>query len=202
MHERLYQAINAIVPLTSAEWARLSPLFSTRLIRKGQFYAEAGQVCQTVFFINKGAFRSYALVDGHEVNWCFHFDGSWASDYDSFLSGRPSLFSIQATEDAEIVVLTKRSMHGLYAMHACYERIGRLIAESLFLVASRRGIDFLFKTPEERYLNLLDTYPAIFRRMPLYHIASYLGITGPSLSRIRRRLSQQTGVAQADFTLS
>jgi hypothetical protein len=82
-------------------------------------------------------------------------------------------------------------MHALYNTDAKFERIGRIIAEQLFLFARNRGMDFLLQNPEDRYLKLIKEYPNIFNRVPLYHIASYLGIKGPSLSRIRRRLSEK-----------
>jgi hypothetical protein len=72
-----------------------------------------------------------------------------------------------------------------------YERIGRIIAEQLFLFSRNRGMDFLLRNPEDRYIKLTKEYPNIFNVVPLYHIASYLGIKGPSLSQIRRRLSEK-----------
>ncbi len=166
MYERLYYAINALISVNEADWAEIKTHFSLRTILKGQFYSEAGTVCQSVCFIQKGACRTYAPLDGDEVNWFFHFEGNWVSDYDSFLNERPCEFSIQAIEDAEIVVLNKQSLYDLYAQHPRYERIGRLIAESLFLQTRRRGIDFLLKTPEQRLAVKATGNPPPSSRLP------------------------------------
>ncbi|MFN6088730.1 MAG: Crp/Fnr family transcriptional regulator [Cyclobacteriaceae bacterium] len=189
--DELRKNINSIISISDKDWAILKPMFAYKAIKKNEFFLLEGKHSNTVFYVIKGAFRVFTVVDGEERDWHFHFEGNWGSDYESFLTNRPSRFSIQAMEDAEILTLSRDSMHALYNTDAKFERIGRIIAEQLFLFARNRGMDFLLQNPEDRYLKLIKEYPNIFNRVPLYHIASYLGIKGPSLSRIRRRLSEK-----------
>jgi CRP-like cAMP-binding protein len=91
--------------------------------------------------------------------------------------------------DASIIYICIDDLLSLYAMSHKWERFGRLIAQEAFNLTIERMESFIFKTPEERYLDLIKHHPDIFSNIPLYHISSYLGIQGPSLSRIRKRIS-------------
>jgi hypothetical protein len=91
-------------------------------------------------------------------------------------------------EDSEVITFTSSQLHDNYNTSQNWERFGRIIAEKLFIDATERTESFLFLTGEQRYLNLLKRRPKIFERVPLYHIASHLGIERESLSRLRKKI--------------
>ena len=93
-------------------------------------------------------------------------------------------------EDSEIIYISYRDLTGLYETHPNWARFGRLLAEQFFSYSQTRTEELLFFSPEQRYTRLLDAHPNIIDRIPAYHIASFLGITNPSLSRIRKRIQR------------
>ncbi len=102
----------------------------------------------------------------------------------------PCDYQTQALTDASILYINIDDLLSLYKTSHKWERFGRLMAEEAFNLTIERMESFVFKTPEERYLDLIKNHPDIFNNIPLYHISSYLGIQGPSLSRIRKRISK------------
>ena len=91
--------------------------------------------------------------------------------------------------DAQVLCISLTDLHGLYRQSHNWERFGRVLAQEAFNVAIGRAESLLFRNAEERYLDLIAQHPDIFQHVPLYHISSYLGIQGPLLSRIRKRIS-------------
>jgi CRP-like cAMP-binding protein len=160
-----------------------------RLIPKGGFLMEAGQVCDYVAFINKGYFRAFCIVDNDDVTYNFSFEGNFFTDYPSFLSRRPSNESHQALVDSEVLTISFADMQRAYHEKPATEKFGRLIAEYIIMGISERNRSMLFMSPEERYLNLMKTRPKVIANIPQHYIASYLGIQPESLSRIRKRLA-------------
>lgn len=187
--EHYQQAVQRIAPvITDADCAMFIPHLKVRQIPKGQCFIEEGQVSNEIGFINHGLFRIYYLLDGKEVNTNFFFENEFVVEYQSCLLQRPSKYYIQALEDCEVITFTIDALHAAYNATPNWERFGRIIAEKLFIDATERGEEFLFLTGEQRYKNLLKKRPKVFERVPLYHIASYLGIERESLSRLRRKI--------------
>ena len=141
-------------------------------------------------FITKGFFRSY-LVDekGDEKNIFLYPAHQIVVTYKSFIHQVPCDYYTQAMTDAQTLCISLEDLQSLYKKSHGWERFGRLVAEKAFDIAIDRAEGMLFKTAEERYLDLIRQQPDIFNNIPLYHISSYLGIAGPSLSRIRKRIS-------------
>lgn len=135
-----------------------------------------------------GSLRSFHLKDGEDITQTFFFAGNYATDYESFLTQRPSAVYIQAMEDTEVIQCHYDDLQKLYAASHTGERLGRLIAENIFLGLSLRNRHFLLDDPETRYLALMKERPKVIAHIPLKHIASYLGIKPESLSRIRARM--------------
>jgi CRP-like cAMP-binding protein len=109
--------------------------------------------------------------------------------YKSFIHEVPCDYNTQALTDAQVICIGLSDLQSLYKRSHGWERFGRLMAEKAFDIANDRAESFLFKSAEERYLDLIRMQPDIINHIPLYHISSYLGIAGPSLSRIRKRIS-------------
>lgn len=111
--------------------------------------------------------------------------------YKSFIEQSPCNYFTESMVDSTILYIYYDHLTGLYQQSYQWERFGRLMAEWAFKVAMSRAESFLIQTPEQRYLELMKEHPDIYNTIPLYHISSYLGIQGPSLSRIRKRMANR-----------
>ena len=134
-------------------------------------------------FVVSGIFRSY-IIDkktGEEKNIFLYPKNQFVVTFKSFINQIPCDYYTQAIEDSNVIYISFIDLHNLYKQSQNWERFGRLLAQEAFNVAMDRLESFVFKTPEERYLELLKHNPDIFNNIPLYHISSYLGIRGPSL---------------------
>ncbi len=191
MYASIRAAFNAISPITDTDWAMIEPHLRHKTYGKGDYYLHLGHTEQQIGFVESGSFRWYFINDkGEEVNFHFFFEQGFVVGYDSYVAQTPSRMAIQAMEPSTVVLLPKRQgILELYAASHNWERFGRVVGEMVYTESNRRLQDFLFHTAEERYLNLVREQPDIFQRVSLAHISSYLGIQGPSLSRIRKRLS-------------
>ncbi|MGH1365375.1 MAG: Crp/Fnr family transcriptional regulator [Calditrichia bacterium] len=154
------------------------------------FFCEPGDIANTVGFVAEGAFRNYVVKDGVEIVRYFIFENDFVSEYKSFLTKQPSQEYMQVIEDAKLLTFTDKDLQALYDAYPIWERYGRLISEGLFVLLSQRINNLLLESPEERYLSLLRETPEVFQRVPQYMIASFLGMTPETLSRIRRRITE------------
>ncbi|GAA4406561.1 Crp/Fnr family transcriptional regulator [Nibrella viscosa] len=189
MFDRLKSSLERLLPLTRDEFVYFVTLLTSRKLAKHEFFLRAGEVGREIAFINQGCLRYYYLKDGNEFNGQFFFEGSWIGDYQSFLTGRPSIQYFDALEDSALLVMQYHDLQKLYTELPKFERFGRVLAENVVIGSQRRTASLLFDTPEERYLKLIQERPKVVERIPLHHIASYLGIKPESLSRIRKRLA-------------
>ncbi|HTD41483.1 MAG TPA: Crp/Fnr family transcriptional regulator [Mucilaginibacter sp.] len=185
------EQLKKYVDFNEAEWILFTQHLTLSNLKKKHYFAEQGKVCDKVGFIVKGAVRYFHVKDGEEITGYFSFENEYLSSYKSYLTGQPSLTYIQALEDTKLITFTKKDMDQMlnnpmlaYKM----ERFGRLIAEDYLICYEDRIAAFITQTPEERYLQLLNTGREILQRMPQHYIANYLGITPVSLSRIRKRI--------------
>ncbi|MFN8355641.1 MAG: Crp/Fnr family transcriptional regulator [Spirosomataceae bacterium] len=175
--------------LTEKDCSLFEPFLKTKNINAKEHFLTEGKVCLEIGFINKGCFRTYYLADGKEINTHFAFENEFVTDYDSFLESKPSRYFIQALENAEIVTFNLSALQDAYNQSQNWERFGRMIAEQSYKLTTQRVESFLFLDGEQRYLELLKHQPYIFDRIPLYHIASYLGLERESLSRLRKKIA-------------
>ena len=189
-HE-LKQAIGRVAPITEDDWQLLRPDLTSRSIRKGDFFNTQGTVCKSLGYSVRGSFRAYYLVGEKEINVGFFFEKNFVVAYQSFVTQQPCPMFVEALQDTELILISYQKLQALYRLSHRWEHFGRMVAETAFVFSQKRVEGFLFETPEERYLTMLREYPDIHARVPLYHIASYIGIEGPSLSRIRRRLAKR-----------
>lgn len=189
--EKLAFAITSFAKMSEEEFKHSLPLWQERTFKKGEFYNERSHICKNLGFIIEGTFRSYIIEEktGEEKNVFLYSSDQFVVSFKSFINQSPCDYHTQAMTDSTILYINIVDLLALYNKSHQWERFGRLLAQEAFNVAMDRSESFLFKTPEERYLDLIKHHPNIFNTVPLYHISSYLGIQGPSLSRIRKRLS-------------
>lgn len=176
--------------LTEQDCALFEPYLKIKTIPEKDYFLSEEKVCSEIGFVNKGCFRTFYLSDGKEINTHFIFENQFAVDYHSFIEESPSKYFIQALEITEIVTFNLEAMQQAYQQSHNWERFGRMMAEHSFKETTTRVESFLFMNGEQRYLHLLKTQAQIFERIPLYHIASYLGLERESLSRLRKKIAQ------------
>ncbi|MBS1771594.1 MAG: Crp/Fnr family transcriptional regulator [Bacteroidetes bacterium] len=186
---------NLIPTMTEEKWQSFEAIATVRHYKKGDVIIKPGMVSNHVSFINKGLLRSYYLVDGKEIIVSFFDSDCYFSEYESFLSRKPSNQYADVLEDTEMVEITYDDLQNLYGKYADCERAGRLIAEQLFVELCNRNTSFMLQTPEERYHRFYEECEQIANRIPQYMIASYLGITPEALSRIRSRIRNKPTAA-------
>ncbi|RYE21550.1 MAG: Crp/Fnr family transcriptional regulator, partial [Sphingobacteriaceae bacterium] len=162
-----------------------------KTLKKKEFLIEAGQVCNEICFIVSGSVRFYHVKDGEEITGYFCLDHELVSSYKSFLTRQPGTAYLQTLENVQLVTFTHAVLQQMLKNEKLafkMERFGRLVAEYLICCYEDRVTDFITKTPEERYLQLLQSGTNILQRVPQHYIAQYLGVTPVSLSRIRKRI--------------
>jgi CRP-like cAMP-binding protein len=182
---RLY--FNKFIKLNDSEWADFEKCIVKATIAKNEQILKPGEHCNFIAFIHEGSFRFYYYKDGIEKIIAFNFKGDFVSNYRSFLTGKPSDHYIEAMQDSVIYKINLQELNSLYDKHKNIERLGRLIAENLYLMVASRLDSFMFHTPEERYRALIVRNSRLLNEVPQYMIASYLGVKPETLSRIRAR---------------
>lgn len=175
--------------LTEADCELFRPSLKRKTFRKKEHFLKATQVCRSMGFLVSGVFRVYYEVEGKEVNTHFLLPQDFVAEFDSFLSQSPSRYSIEALEPSEVVAFDFTALQKAYERSHGWERLGRILAETAYRRSRERAESFLFLDAESRYLKAIREEPQLFERVPLYHIASYLGVERESLSRIRKRLA-------------
>lgn len=183
--------IREFTGFTEDEPEQLTPYFQFRTIKKKALLLNIGQVSSEVFYIIRGCIRLYCEKDGDELSTYFFTENMFAGSYDSFISRKPSKVAIQTLEDCQVLVLSHQSQEKLYQVFPKMNEFIRKAIEQRFVLLHDLFISYLLNSPEERYLMLLKERPDLLQRIPQHQIASFLGITRVSLSRIRHRLAQK-----------
>ncbi|KPF67319.1 hypothetical protein IP88_12400 [alpha proteobacterium AAP81b] len=161
-----------------------------RRVLRGEHLCRQGEPSDSVVFIRSGLLRYYYLADGNEHTGQFFDEGMLVGDVFTMTGGAPALQNIDALEASELLVLPIAALHAAYAADHGLERFGRRLIEIGMVGSQRRTAALLQLSPEARYDRFVATRPEVARRVPLYLVASYLGITPEALSRIRRRRVQ------------
>lgn len=154
---------------------------------KGHILLKADRVEAKVYFIKKGIVRAYTEMDGGEITFWFGREGDTIVSMKSYVAGQKSYENIELLEDCELYEVRNQALHELYGKDIHIANWGRAFAEQELLKTEERFIGRQFKTSLERYTDLINTNPDLLQRVQLGYIASYLGITQVSLSRIRAK---------------
>ena len=183
--QQLFQYFKQFNPLSAEAKEAIEAICSIINIAKNKDLQPIGHSCKTIYFMNKGIARIYYFKDGIDVTESFAFENNILVRVESLFTGKPSRKAIQILEDAELVAIDAVALFKLYDQFPEIERLFRKIFEASHVETVTRIESIQFHTAEERYKALLIEAPDIIKRVPLKHIASYLGITQTSLSRIR-----------------
>lgn len=185
----LRELLDRLCPMTEAEWKTFSSGLSTITLPKKQTLTATGTIATEAYFVLQGALRLYFDKDGDTVSANFVFERAFAACYASFLTATPSRQALETIEDSKLIVLPKKHFEQFAQTHTAGLQLARRIAEQGFIQVQHRAAAFILDSPEERYRQLLRERPEVLQRVPQHYIASYLGITAESLSRIRKRMT-------------
>ena len=196
MFDLLYKKINEKTTLPPEQFELCKPFFTQKKLRKRQFILNEGDVSKYNIFVAKGLLRSYTIDEkGNEHILQFALEGWWTADLYSFFTDEPSLFNIEALEDSELLLITRPSWESLLDKVPAIERYFRILVQNSLIATQRRLIGSLSETAEQKYVKFMNAYPDSVQRVPQHMIASYLGITRETLSRLRRDIA--TGKSSA-----
>jgi CRP-like cAMP-binding protein len=178
--------------LTAEESETLQSLFSYKRFRKNQYILQQGDIARYETFVVKGLTRTYEVNDkGQEHVLFFGPEDWWVGDLYSFLSNNPSQYNVDCLEETEVLQISKKNLEALYIKVPKINQYFRILFQNAFISATQRVSASLSKSALERYQEFRAKYPDIEQRIPNHQIASFLGITPQSLSRIRRQYAEK-----------
>ena len=190
MHQKLINYINThnALPLTGDEESLIVAAFQSKKIRKKQFFLQEGDVCQNTGFIVKGAMRQYR-VDENGVEHILHFfiENYWATDRESSIMLTPSRYNIDAWEDSDLLIISRVAMLELMEKIPALVKMIQQLDERNAMASHRRLNSTISNNAEEKYKEFAANHPQFVARFPQRLIASYLGMTKETLSRIRKQ---------------
>ena len=190
MFELLHKKINSIISITEEEFNYCKTLFVPKKLGKRRYLLQEGNVCKYQAFVEKGIMRSYTIDDkGNEHILQFASEGWWIADLSSFITEEPSVFNIEVLEDAELLLITKPSWEQLMQKIPAFEHFFRILIQNHLIATQRRLLQSLSESAEEKYKKFTDMYPACVLRVPQHMIASYLGLSRETLSRLRKHIT-------------
>lgn len=190
--QRLYQRFSRVAPLTRKTWrAMLAPGRRQRLAR-GAFFSRPGESAAQFAIVLEGVLRHY-YVDpkGREHVKDFSIEGDLAAPYAEMISRAPSRTYIEAIAPSELLVFEIAAFDALASRSLEVARFARALSDGYFVAKEQREYEFLQLTAEERYRQFCQRSPAVVQHVPLYQVASYIGVTPVALSRIRARLKRR-----------
>jgi len=186
--ELLKQSLNKHVSLSEKEWEKVNSFIQLKCYSKGDVLLRQDEVCSFICFLLTGSVIYYQLSEkGDEITTDFAFEGDWVTDNRSRISRTPSHLNIKSFEDTQVALIRQNDLEELFMQVPAMERVGRLLIEQAFVKNVQLSIDLQTLSAEDRYQKLITESPQAFQRLPLYHIANYLGIAPKSLSRIRNK---------------
>ncbi len=186
MYEKLQKSFQRHVSLSEKEWELCKNNFRPKRMLRRQFLLQEGDVCRALTFVEKGALYSYSVDSRANQNVLrFAFDGWWMADLQSFFTDKPSTLNIEVLEDSELLILDRKNHEMLLDEIPAYERYQRIMFQNAYVALQQRVENALGLTAEEKYARLIDHNPEFMNRVSLNLVASYLGVSPETLSRVR-----------------
>ncbi|MBI0400186.1 MAG: Crp/Fnr family transcriptional regulator [Cytophagales bacterium] len=187
--EQIRNYFEQLVGISDKDWGIFSSKLKKTDYPKKFSLLKAGETESHLSFIEKGIVRLFIPKIDNDLTFGFCFQGQFVSAYDSFLSRQPCTYQVETMTPTTLWRISHEDLQFVYANTNVGNTIGRLAAESQFLIKSGRELSFLEQTAEERYRELFKKRPNLILEIPLKYIASYVGVTPQALSRIRKRIS-------------
>jgi CRP-like cAMP-binding protein len=181
----LFECIYNYHPISEEARLSLSNVLRKVELPKSSILIKEGIICNHLFFLEQGCLRGFSNLDGKEVTHWFAFENDFVTSVYSFISRKPSLENIHALEDSVLWSVSYEDLQRLFDTYPDIERMTRIIYERAYIRLEERLVRLQFKSAKERYEQITTVFPTILNRVSLGHIASYLGISQETLSRIR-----------------
>lgn len=188
--EQIKEYLDQIATISNFDWDFFNSKLQRRIIPKKAVFLKINETENHISFIESGVVRLFIPNEDpdKETTFGFSFKNQFISAYDSFLTQKPSAYQLQALTETTILSITYADLQEVYKTTQMGNLIGRLTAERLFLIKSKREQNLLNLSAEERYLRLFKERPELLQVIPLKYISSYIGVTAQALSRIRKRI--------------
>ena len=188
--------LEAHVKVSNEEWELLASKIKVHHYKKGDVITYKDNIWTDFIYINRGLIRSFIINEkGKDFTRQFYFNTEESTiahlfvvDFTSILTQAPSSREFEVLEDSEVLIFSKKTIYDLYGKSSKWEHIGRIISESSYLDMDNYYQSLLTQSTKERYVHLTKTMSKLIEKVPQYHVASYLGITPVSLSRIKKSL--------------
>lgn len=177
--------LNSVIRVSEQLKERLDDLIAIEDVKKGHSLLRTSERCSDLYYIEKGLLRGYYYSDSKEITHWFAREGEFATCFYSFITQKPAVENIETLEPCELVSIPYSGLQKLYRDFPETERIGRLLTEAYYVKLENRLLGQHFTDAKTRYDSLLANNPTLLQRAPLGYVASYLGITQETLSRIR-----------------
>ncbi len=186
-HHSLFLALKNLYPLGEDALELIQGITTTLVVKKGEIVQDIGQSCKNLYFIKSGSLRIYYFKDGLDITESFEFEDSFVARGESLITMRPSNKGIEAIEDSQLLQINTPKLFALFQTNIELERVFHKIIEQAYIQQLNRLESLQFLSAEARYEQLILAQPQAIQRIPLKFVASYLGITQVSLSRIRAK---------------
>ena len=192
MFELLFERLESQAKFSEEEKKIIQSYFKSKKLKRKQFFLQEGEICNCLAFIVKGALYSYSIDSkGTEHVIQFGLEGWWIADLYSFFTREPSSINIEVLEDCELLFIEKINQDELMKKIPRFEGYYRVLYQNAYIALQKRVGGTIGLSAEEKYANLIEQYTPLLNRVPQHLIASYLGITPETLSRIRKQAAEQ-----------
>lgn len=190
MIPELQQNILQHIELSDTNAEQFCNLFTKRKIPKKKFLLREGEICRFEAYVTKGLFRVYHTdVNGFDKVLYFAIEDWWIADIDSFTNQKASQLNIQALEDSEVLLISKKDKDFAYENIPNIEKLFRIMTQKTHVALQRRMIDNLSKNADQRYIDFIEKYTTLSQRLTNIQIAAYLGVSHEFVSKIRRKIA-------------
>jgi CRP-like cAMP-binding protein len=183
--DKFLQSLNLIYPVSPDLHEHLLDKLKLVILPKKGFLLKEGRICKNIYFINKGLARCFYIKEDKEVSSWFMKEGDLIISVESYFKQQPSYENIQAIEECELFSLSYEELHVIYHKFPEFNFIARVLTEKYYTLSEQRLFSLRMQRASERYAHLMNHFPEIIQRVPSTFIASYLGITLETLSRIK-----------------
>jgi CRP-like cAMP-binding protein len=185
---QLIRHIQTFAALSSEAQAAIEAGFEELVLPKNEFLLTEGKTCRHLYFLTQGAIRGYYTLEGKEITHWFAFENDFVTSLHSFITGEPAVENIQSLEGSILYAISREKLTTLLNDFHEIERVVRMVYEKYYIRLEDRFLNAQFKTAAERYEKLLQETPHILERVSLGQVASYLGISQETLSRVRGKI--------------
>jgi CRP-like cAMP-binding protein len=192
MHEIFFKKFNEKISLTQKEEEFLKTFLTLKKLRKKQYWLQEGDICKSICVVEKGALKAYVLDQaGNEHITSFALEGWTMGDLYSFIKEEPATLNIEALEYCELTLISKSAYNELLQRFQKFETYMRILMTDAYMALQRRTNNMISLPLEERYKAFVDIYPTLMQRVPQHMIASHMGLSPETLSRLRSKMMRK-----------